>query len=270
MNNYFPHPSNLRDDDAVLALRMKEGAAGYGVYVMLLELMRDTENQSLSFSACRLAYAIHEADAGLVNRVINDYGLFEVHGGETITSPFLSNAMSVYEDAKARASEAARKAAAARWHKNDAKPMQSNAEAMQAHASELQGNANKPNQGDISKETNSNKSKLKDLTWKDWSGVDLVNLARQTSMAITQSNIDLARDLGDDSHNRACVLECARDMGCTYDVAAFLDQWTDSGLVGSKNLMYLIKLRDYLKKGDFKPKYINDYVLTSCLTYREL
>ena len=35
--NYFSHDSNARNDERILLLRMKHGAAGYGVYFMLLE-----------------------------------------------------------------------------------------------------------------------------------------------------------------------------------------------------------------------------------------
>ena len=43
--NYFSHDSNARNDEKVIRLRMKHGAAGYGVYFMLL-------GPSISISSC--------------------------------------------------------------------------------------------------------------------------------------------------------------------------------------------------------------------------
>lgn len=41
MNNYIPLPSNMRNREEILRLRMRENEAGYGVYVMILEMMRE-------------------------------------------------------------------------------------------------------------------------------------------------------------------------------------------------------------------------------------
>ena len=79
MYNYLPWPSNMRTADHVLAMRIQEGAAGYGIYVMLLELLRDSETRSLVMNPKNLAFAINEPDVSLVERVITQYGLFEVN-----------------------------------------------------------------------------------------------------------------------------------------------------------------------------------------------
>ena len=34
--NYFSHDSNARNDERIIRLRMKYGAAGYGVFFMVL------------------------------------------------------------------------------------------------------------------------------------------------------------------------------------------------------------------------------------------
>ena len=35
--SYFSHDSNARNDEKILAVRMKYGAEGYGIYFMILE-----------------------------------------------------------------------------------------------------------------------------------------------------------------------------------------------------------------------------------------
>lgn len=270
MTNYFPHPSNLRTQDAVLAMRMREGSHGYGVYMMLLELARDAENSKLANNPKHLAFAINEPDEELVQRVIRNYGLFDTDKNGGISSPWMASALASYKEAKAKASEAAKKAAAARWHKKEAQEMQNNAPAMRTHTDAM---PNKTNQGDSIKqdqEDKPTKSKLREMSWKDWTGERLWNLAREYSMPITDEDIDMARAMSNDNHNRACVVECAKNLGVSSGVLDFLDDWTEMGLVGSKNLMYLLNFTKRFLKGEFRPKYINEYVLTSCLTYREI
>ena len=70
MYNYLPWPSNMRTADQVLSMRIQEGSAGYGVYVMLLELLRDAENRRLVFNPRHLAFAMNEPDVELGQRVV--------------------------------------------------------------------------------------------------------------------------------------------------------------------------------------------------------
>lgn len=270
MTNYFPHPSNLRTQDAVLAMRMREGSHGYGVYMMLLELARDAENNKLANNPKHLAFAINEPDEELVQRVIRNYGLFDTDKNGGITSSWMASALSSYEEAKNRASEAAKKAAAARWHKKEAPAMPNNAPAMQTHADAMPNKTNQENNIKQDQEDKPTKSKLRDMGWGSWTGDRLCFVARETSLPITDDDVESNRKLSNNSHNLECVARCAMELGVTLGVLEFLEEWTDRGLVGGKNLMYLIKFTERFKKGEFRPKYINEYVLTSCLTYREI
>ena len=89
MYNYLPWPSNMRTADNVLELRMNEGSAGYGVYVMVLELLRDAKDRQILFNSKKIAYAINEMDTALVERVIKDYGLFNQTPDNHIKSDWL-------------------------------------------------------------------------------------------------------------------------------------------------------------------------------------
>lgn len=44
LKNYFPHDSDARNSDKLIRLRMRHKAAGYGVYFMILERMREESN----------------------------------------------------------------------------------------------------------------------------------------------------------------------------------------------------------------------------------
>ena len=97
MYNYLPHPSNMRTCDAVLAMRISEGAAGYGIYMMLLEMLRDADERRLTLNPAHLAFAINEADKTLVERVVKDYGLFTIGEDGRFSSPWLEDAMDEYD-----------------------------------------------------------------------------------------------------------------------------------------------------------------------------
>ena len=96
---------------------MREGVSGYGVYWMLLEMLRDSENLSMFYFPESFAYALHCQDVGLVERVCRDYGLFEFDKDDNMSSPWLNRAMGAYSDKKAALQEAGRRGAAKRWGK---------------------------------------------------------------------------------------------------------------------------------------------------------
>lgn len=115
MYNYIPHPSNSRISSQVLALRIEEGAAGYGIYWMILELLRDAPNYKFSASPKALSFAINESDSATVERVVRNYGLFDFDDSGLMFSPWLLEAMEAYSDKKAKLQEAGRRGAAKRW-----------------------------------------------------------------------------------------------------------------------------------------------------------
>lgn len=115
MQNYIPHPSNGRLVGGVLRLRIDYGSAGYGVYWMLLELMRDAEGYRVQFNPKALAFAINEPDVALVERVTSDLSLFDVDDDGYLYSPWLNDQMAAYDTKKAKLQEAGRRGAARRY-----------------------------------------------------------------------------------------------------------------------------------------------------------
>lgn len=122
MYNYIPHPSNCRVSSNVLRMLMREGVAGYGIYWMLLEMLRDAPDFRMFFFPESFAYAMHCNDVDMVTRVCKDYGLFEFDQEDNISSSWLHEAMGEYSDKKAKLQEAGRRGAAKRWasaHRED-------------------------------------------------------------------------------------------------------------------------------------------------------
>lgn len=115
MLNYIPHPSNARLAGGLLRLRIDEGAAGYGVYWMLLELLRDAPDYKLTADPRALAFAINEPDTTLVERIINNLALFDRDTEGNLFSPWLNEQLSAYDDKKRKLQEAGRRGAARRY-----------------------------------------------------------------------------------------------------------------------------------------------------------
>lgn len=103
--------------DAVLKMRMSEGSAGYGVYIQLLELMRDADDYTISFDPVVIAWSIHEPDQERVTRVCTAYGLFDQTDGGRIRSPWLCSVMAEHEQRRTKLAEAGKRSAAARARK---------------------------------------------------------------------------------------------------------------------------------------------------------
>lgn len=116
---YFPHPTNLRISKDVIRMRRAEGAAGYGIYVMLLELIRDSENQQVFDDPESLSFALHEDDVSLITRVCHDYSLFTLTDDNCLQSPFLAMCQQQADERAARAREWGRMGAKARYSRAD-------------------------------------------------------------------------------------------------------------------------------------------------------
>lgn len=112
MFTYFYHPTTLSSMDNVLRMRMQEGAAGYGIYVMILEQLRASDTYKISADTAVIAWAIHEQDLALVERILTKYDLFEVDEDRKLSSPWLNAAMADHEAKRQKLQEAGRKSAA--------------------------------------------------------------------------------------------------------------------------------------------------------------
>jgi hypothetical protein len=119
LKNYFPHDSNARNSDKLIRLRMKHKAAGYGVYFMILERMREDNNYMSVKDYNMIAFDLRE-DASLIKSVVEDFGLFVfTEDGKYFYSESFNRRM-VYKDEKSqRRSEAGKKGMSSRWKKDN-------------------------------------------------------------------------------------------------------------------------------------------------------
>lgn len=113
--SYFSHDSNARNDEKLLNVRMKHGAAGYGVYFMILERMRETDDYTSVKDYNMLAFDLR-CDAGLIKSIVEDFGLFAfTDDGECFYSESFRKRMGLKDKIAREKSDKARDAANARW-----------------------------------------------------------------------------------------------------------------------------------------------------------
>lgn len=115
MYNYIPHPSNCRVSSLVLRLLSKEGAEGYGVYWMILEMLRDAPGYRIPYEPDVIAYSLHLNDIAIVRNVCELADVFSISKDGELWSPWLQEAMEAYNEKKVKLQEAGRRGAAKRW-----------------------------------------------------------------------------------------------------------------------------------------------------------
>lgn len=73
--HYFSHDSNSRNDEKILAVRMRLGAEGYGIFFMILEKLRDSSDGTLIKDYNIIAFDLR-ASSDKIKQVVEDFGLF--------------------------------------------------------------------------------------------------------------------------------------------------------------------------------------------------
>ena len=105
---YFSHDSNARNDQKIMALRMEFGVEGYGIYFMIIEILRENESYYLQIKDIpQLAFEFR-CDLKTVESVINDYDLFVIEN-DKFTSESLINRMKAFEEKRLKRVVAGRK-----------------------------------------------------------------------------------------------------------------------------------------------------------------
>lgn len=114
----FQHYCNLRDADKVIQLRMKHGATGYGVYIMLLEMLCEQPTYTLKRDYETIGYKL-QVKALLVSSVIEDFELFKFdEESDAFFSESLTEELSVKEERKRKMSQGGRNSTSKRWKKD--------------------------------------------------------------------------------------------------------------------------------------------------------
>lgn len=110
-NLYFSHDSNARNDEKILAVRMKLGVEGYGIYFMLLERLLESDQYILIKDYNVIAFDLR-VGSDKIKSVIEDFGLFAfTEDGKRFYSEGLINRMKPLENLRKQRSEAGKRSA---------------------------------------------------------------------------------------------------------------------------------------------------------------
>ena len=112
---YFNHDCGARNDEKIVALRIRYGAEGYGVYFMLIEMLQAAPGCTLEKDYKALAFDLR-VSARRIKSIVEDFGLFTpTDGGKKFYSERLIRHVNEAEENERKRSEAAQYAASIRW-----------------------------------------------------------------------------------------------------------------------------------------------------------
>lgn len=117
MNKYFPHDCNARSDDKIIALRIRHGWAGFGLYFALIEKLSDSVDYKIKADYDLLAYDLR-AESSIIESVICDFGLFDFTDDKGY---FFSESLNRRLHPLIEKTKRAKNAAKERWNKSDSK-----------------------------------------------------------------------------------------------------------------------------------------------------
>jgi len=127
-SSYFSHDSNARNSKKLLRLRKKHGAAGYGVYFMLIEKLMETDERMLDLDYDMLAFDLR-VKKDFIKSVVENFGLFEFRVGKVVmnsdelqmnsdelqSAKFFSSGLQERMELSKKRAEAGRRGAEKRW-----------------------------------------------------------------------------------------------------------------------------------------------------------
>jgi len=118
--SYFSHDSNARNDEKMLAVRMRHNAEGYGIYFMLIERLRDESDYTSVKDYNMIAFDLR-VSSEKVKSIVEDFGLFDFsEDGKRFFSDSLMRRMEIKDESSSKRSEAGKKGMEKRWKgKND-------------------------------------------------------------------------------------------------------------------------------------------------------
>ena len=112
---YFSHDSNAKDDPKCVLLIEQLGLEGYGIYWVLIELLREQPEYKYPLSLIPAIARRYNTTSEKMKTVIMSYELFDIENDEFFFSESLMVRM-VFFDSKR---EKARAAVNTRWHKTE-------------------------------------------------------------------------------------------------------------------------------------------------------
>jgi len=116
---YFPHDSNAKDDPKCIQLIESLGLEGYGIFWILLEILRDQPNYKYPINALSGIARRYNTTPDKVNFVVTKTGLFVIEDDLFFYSPSFTRRMMSIDRRRELASEHGKRGNEIRWGKRD-------------------------------------------------------------------------------------------------------------------------------------------------------
>lgn len=163
---FFKHYFNAMQDEKLIVLLKDEGWEGVGLWWGLLELLGPIKEHRLATNYDILAWNMH-ADADMLKRVVEKYGLFTIEDGYFFNNSFMAQMEDVEERYNRRASAGSLGGKAKANKQNRSDSAGSDPRANDSNAKEIRSNAIANNSNACSnKEIKENRREEKKLTKK--------------------------------------------------------------------------------------------------------
>ena len=262
MLNYIPIPTNLHQSGKVLAMMAREGAHGYGVFLLLLQLARDDEDRWLPNDVAQLSYAIRETDTELVGRILQNYDLFLPTNDKFVECPVLSDLMSEYDTKKAAAQAAGKRGAAARYGKATAEQPHSD-----PIATPQPGHSNTTLPNKTEGNFTQSRSKLLQEEFFGLRGENLISFCRDKGLEIDAEFISRCDAAAKPGYTPQFLAETCAWFGVNQGIFKAVLKWANYAKCGDPRYTYLLKLQKDAEKAEFRPKYPAEYLVSKCIEY---
>ena len=245
----------MRQQSGCVTLLIEEGAAGYGIYCMILEVLRDAPNYSYNPDPKVWLYLLHCQDIETVKRVLNNYGLFEYNDDGLLFSPWLVSQMENYEDKRKKRSDAGKKGATTRW----GKPSEEDGNAI-AMPSEEDGNAIAIIPNITYNNKNNNTMPMGGV--EEDRGFICSNQGRK----ITEEDILMFSQTAPQGFNTGYIAQLCYHYGMGENVFNFLCKRTDNANINNSAYKYLCSEIKRIEREKWRPndpaKFFTSRVLT--------
>ena len=176
---WFKHDNNARHDHKIISLRAKYGAAGYGVYWMLIETLRETADYRFPvkhFGALALDFAFPDI-ADFIADCVNEFDLLSTDN-EFVWSDSLVSRMEKHEKIKEKRAEYGRKGGMAK--QNLSKPEAKAKQNLSKSQAKPKQKPSKPQaereERERERERDIDKKEIKDITLRAEDGTSLVKI----------------------------------------------------------------------------------------------
>lgn len=144
---YFSHDANAKDDPKCMALIDDLGMEGYGIFWVLIEILRSQPDYKCPLSVLKSISRQYNTTLPKVEVVVKNYGLFSIENNEFFYSESLLNRMRIADAKRLKLSEAGKRGNSIKY--GVLSPPDSHPIATRSQLKEIKGNKSKLNKSKI-------------------------------------------------------------------------------------------------------------------------